>query len=78
MTNAERYLALMRLAAHHGEVTISWCDYSDPGERPALEWSVLSLGPDGAMRALGLGRSLDEAVDEASRAHDARPIEAAS
>lgn len=69
LTNAERYLALMRLAAKHGQIEIKWGDYSDPGaKRKALEWSVTADGgEDGPWSVLGMGRSLDEAVDEAAK-----------
>lgn len=63
LTNAERYLALMRLAAKHGSIEIEWADYSDPGERPDLAWSVTAVA---SCRVLGSGRSMDEAVDEAA------------
>lgn len=78
MSNAERYLALMRLAVRYGSVEIKWGDYSDPGaKRKALEWSVMADDGEGIPRVIGMGRSLDAAVDEAARADDARPASVA-
>lgn len=74
MTNSERYLALMRLAVRYGQIEIKWGDYSDPGKRPALEWSVIGDGgEDGTCLVLGMGRSMDDAVDEAGRRDDGMP-----